>query len=178
MGKREELKELLSRIQEEILSDREKLKLDFDRAWEEDFSSTGPILAEMQRLVNLHEEFCASREELESLLSLVEEIRALKELTIENLKSLAERMDQFKALRPHDLSDRLRAYIEDRDPSQTILKAIDYESNHEARIVLEAAARLRHRSDHLKVDLGDDASEAKPHGRSDPNEIPFRLLFD
>ena len=167
----------LSDIEKQILQDREQLKAEFDARWAEDFAATGPILADMQRLVNLNDEFTTVRQDVALLLEVVNKLQDAQKEAVSTLEHLAILMDELKRIRPRNLSDRLRAYIEDNDPSMEIIRALRFKTGTELKVLLDAAARLRHRqSSH--VHLSDDAVEAALRRGKDPNEIPLSELFE
>ena len=168
----------LSDIEKQILEDRERLKTEFDARWAEDFAATGPILADMQRLVNLNDEFSTVRPDVASLLAVVKKIQEAQLETVAALDNLAELMDELRRIRPRNLSDRLRAYIEDNDPSMQIIQALRFKTGTELKVLLDAAARLRHRHGTHQVHLSDDATEALHRRGTDPNEIPLSELFE
>ena len=173
------VQDTLADIEKQILEDRERLKSEFDARWAEDFAATGPILADMQRLVNLNDEFATVRPDVLNLLVVVKKIQEAQLETVSALESLAALMDELRRIRPRNLSDRLRAYIEDNDPSMEIIKALRFKTGAELKVLLDAAARMRHRHGHHHVHLSDDATEAlHRRGGKDPNEISLKDLFE
>jgi len=171
---------VLAELEHQIHLERHRLKEQLDELWSDDPSAARPVLADMQRLVNLLEEFSQLRGDVHGLLAVMQRLDTVRRQATAALLDLADVMDDWRRTRPRAMTDRLRAYLEEHDPSHRVVEALCFEADAELRILLDSAARLRHRHEtHPSCHhLSDDAAEAANRRTGDPNEIPFSALFE